>query len=1453
MHVSWDSFKVYNSDVRGLRYKFEDLCRQLFANENISDNSQRRYLHANPNNPGLECEPIFDEKNRRWIGFQAKFFDTNVDYAQIKRSAVKIVEYYKGKVDFVFLFCNYPLTSTSLTDTVDLLHKANIELELVTDNAILDLVRRKYPYLGAYYFGNHPLQLDWFKKHSSFMFDNLGYRFNQDFNVETECYTEISLFLRDKNAVIFLNGKKQKLLSEIQSVYYNNDQHRAYLDSLKRIIESLPDVEIDSLYESFNWHDSVLSTVKLYLEELESERNDLNKEKAQISDNLLNPSLSEEDKRKERKKFVDLSFRINTIQSLLILPDIIKVSVREQKLLQNQILKLYGNAGTGKSQLLAYKTNSLLSDQRTVLLLLAGIYFSEEPILKQIMDNLQLDFSFEELIDVLETIGERDNCVVPIFIDALNETWHSKLWKIGLPLIVDKVKKAPMVKLVFSYRHEYAEIILPDSIKNEKANNNIVSIKNNGFENNSSVAVKDFLNHFHIPFTFNEFFCYELSNPLFLTLYCKTYNGEDVSIPKLYEGLIKNVEKRLFDIPRVKELGYCEKNDILEPLIEQISEKMLSNERRWILKSELSKLSYWSEYGFTCPAFVWQLEREGLIHDYKQKGNQYYFFAYDQMNDYFCAKAIFYLYSNKNDIRLYLKNKVLKINDKSRVYYGNIDLFVYACALYAEKYGEECIDLIDELNEAGKYECFTRYVKSYQWRDKNYIKGKLLLSLLNIYPCELDILWSMLIGNSTKVNHPLNADFLHDLLFGYTITKRDYIWTIYVNALTNNKDNRVVQLVEMYNRGEKLEGMTESQLGLLLTLFAWFLTSSNRWLRDYTSKAMIEILKEHFHLCIPILKKFKDVDDPYIIQRLYGVVFGACCKRINGDLKSVAEYVFESVFNQEKVYPDVLLRDYARLIIEKFIWENPQYRGIIDRQKIIPPYKSDPIPKLDDNYYDRENYDGATLRLINSMYIDNKVFYGDFGRYVFQSALKSFDVDINHMFNYAIFHILNVIGFSEDLFREHDLNCGLYYRNETAKIERIGKKYQWITFYNIMARVSDHCKYIDTWNNPEDENISFEGAWDPYVRDFDPTLNRSFMICNKAPVFNKLSGHKILGINENTKADITNSSAKKVWLENKGNYFKKIKDTLVLTDASGEKWIVLTAYCDTGDIEPSQQNLHVWSWLYAYFASPDQVDILSCSFNKGLSVINIETASFHETYTVFNREYPWSPSCRDLEQYVYPKIKTGQFECVSETVPVTFFSKYSSSIKQEVTKFVCEFNNEQDEFSNNIFSVNVNKDDAGLENSFLQFKETTVKRKIEIEIRLGKFLHATTNLLWEEEYDVSKGDHSISYSLPCAQLIETMKLNQLKEDGFFYDEDGKLAAFDTRLTQKINSVVVRKDILDSFVHKTGYYLVWLVDAEKEIHGDKQTIAAWSDWEGVYVYNGKDVLGDMKLFGVNQNE
>ena len=32
-------------------------------------------------------------------------------------------------------------------------------------------------------------------------------------------------------------------------------------------------------------------------------------------------------------------------------------------------------------------------------------------------------------------------------------------------------------------------------------------------------------------------------------------------------------------------------------------------------------------------------------------------------------------------------------------------------------------------------------------------------------------------------------------------------------------------------------------------------------------------------------------------------------------------------------------------------------------------------------------------------------------------------------------------------------------------------------------------------------------------------------------------------------------------------------------------------------------------------------------------------------------------------------------------------------------------------------------------------------------------------------------------------------------------------------------------------------LIWLVDAEKEIHAEDYSITKWSDWEAVFIYEG----------------
>ncbi len=134
----------------------------------------------------------------------------------------------------------------------------------------------------------------------------------------------------------------------------------------------------------------------------------------------------------------------------------------------------------------------------------------------------------------------------------------------------------------------------------------------------------------------------------------------------------------------------------------------------------------------------------------------------------------------------------------------------------------------------------------------------------------------------------------------------------------------------------------------------------------------------------------------------------------------------------------------------------------------------------------------------------------------------------------------------------------------------------------------------------------------------------------------------------------TTKYAQKTWLETKGIFFDELKDTLILTDYNGTKWICLTKYCDTGRKDLDTEKLLVWSWLYAYLVSPEQADELFRCAENGQFVITHDTASHHETSSVFNREYPWSPSCRELDVYAWVdvQIKTGQYETVTETVQI---------------------------------------------------------------------------------------------------------------------------------------------------------------------------------------------------------
>lgn len=1422
VEVNWENFASNNNDPDGVQHKFENLCRQLFTNDYLKENKKSRNLHSNPNNPGIEAEPILDERTNQYIGFQVKFFDTSVDYGQILHSMEKALQYYTGKLSHIVLYCNKAITSTSKSyiNIVELLKKNNITIELVTDSAILDAVR-KYPYLANYYFGVNTISFEWVVAHNEKSFCDLGERFNRDFNVETETSKRLSLFARDQSAVQYINDKKENLIRKINRIKDDTEQHSDYLEKVRSIVSAFEDVESETIGSAFEWHQYLQSFIVDDLAKINSE---ISQKKNLLE--KIRPTIEKGRSRVEHKdleKYNSIRSEIEILYELLDLPEILSLTADENRLITAKELFVTGNAGIGKSHLLAAECQSLMNNQQFAVLLLAGNCYSDLPILDQLSQDCELKYSFDEFISILEMIGVEHHTCVLLCIDALNETANYRLWKTGLISLSQKIKKCTHVKLAVTYRMEYEKSVVQDALLSE--DEDVYRIVHTGFASNGLKASKQFFDYYRIPFTLYEYFESEMENPLFLTLYCKTYRNDEASLPTLYDRLVESANKNIFPIleKRYKLIGFTEDDNIVQSLVDEISTLAFDRKEKNILESDLASIPFWTANDLPLRPFMSLLAKENLVHTNLIAGNERYFFAYDQMNDYFFARSLFSHDMSDMSIRKTLYEDILQVNDNNIVNLSNSDVFVICCAIYAQKFGKECIDLIDELPEGFEKGYIVKsYIRSFIWRDKEYISSNVFLAVAQKYKVSREDFWNVLVGNSIKHNHPLNSDFLHTLLMSFRLSERDYYWTKYINEIFYDESNRLMQLVKMYSSGQSIQ-MSKEQARQLLILCGWLLSSSNRMLRDYTSEAMIEILRNEFDLCIVILKAFEKVNDPYIIERLYGVVFGACCKRRrkgNTVYIALAEYVYSTIFDQEFIYPDILLRDYARLIIERFLWENPDYNGCIVHEKIIPPYKSFPIEQIDEDYINKK-YDGGLWQIKSSMSFEGHGMYGDFGRYVFQSALKYFDVDEDEMYKQAMSFIINDLGYTNELDKGN--NHWGYDRSETKKVERIGKKYQWIAMHNILARVSDQCD-IDT---DYSETPKFEGPWEPFVRDFDPTLNFKLTKSDEIPIFDEISELKKATRDEHLKVDVSNIDSVSEWLDSDGIFFAEMPKALILSDSNGTQWIRLSNYICSGREQLKAERLLTWSWLYAYFVTEEQfeqfqvaaTDRVDFSSSKGIGLDP-------QSYSVFNREYPWSPSCDLLNKS--SSVESGvvlnmpeEKEVEQEVLNVEILEQYLKSLDAD---------------SNQVFS------DQEL-NQHL-FKKEIVRKPVLKQI--GEIIHASINLVWESEYDASK-DNTLSMNVPCPMLIEQLHLHQADIDGLYYDSNEKIAAFDLNISQKESGVVLRKDLLDAFLKKNNLNLIWFVRASKELHsGEDLGILRYGDRSGAYFYNGTEITSNIYI-------
>ena len=99
-------------------------------------------------------------------------------------------------------------------------------------------------------------------------------------------------------------------------------------------------------------------------------------------------------------------------------------------------------------------------------------------------------------------------------------------------------------------------------------------------------------------------------------------------------------------------------------------------------------------------------------------------------------------------------------------------------------------------------------------------------------------------------------------------------------------------------------------------------------------------------------------------------------------------------------------------------------------------------------------------------------------------------LDLAIIQRYVLWRVFD-LGWTTERFGWFDRFAIGYHGREARKAERIGKKYQWIAYHEILAYITDHLQFYGEERGGSAER-TYDGPWQEHLRDIDPstTLKR---------------------------------------------------------------------------------------------------------------------------------------------------------------------------------------------------------------------------------------------------------------------------------------------------------------------------------------------------------------------------
>lgn len=1420
--IDWSELEAYQND----KYRsFEELCYQIAKG---LYGEKGRFTSVDDSGGGDGVEFYLTLPNGDQWGWQAKFYHPQERLSEsgrkrsITNSLKKSCEIHPRLKKWILCTpTNFTPTEQNWCENTlpeSIPENMNVEIEHWGDSEFNDwLSEPRFNGKLDYFFGELELNLDWFKGRFDKQMAGVGDKFDSSLHTETDVDAEIHALLGDKvfaHQITEWIEKLEEELSDLKEAINDLSSPIPYIEwseeekskvvkaaeslqdalvNMKGLLKRTADLLVDKAFserQSIDW--------KSVLDQLHKTFDTYRKVGWESGRSKMKCTI---DKKDEEQVLRYAENRVHHPDSLVanLLDKFFPSVIWQQELINESDLHILGDAGIGKTHIACNICDDRLKNGLPALFVRGSLFTTDQPIEAQLQTILDIprSYGWHDFLQALSAAAEAYHTRIPLIIDGLNESVYngtfSNIWELGLKGLVQEITQTKNVVLITTCRKSYEEAIWKEVTSHEniirgkiiwKDKDSLNLVYAYGFDPYEEVepAVEKYFNAYKIKADLTAAPLAQFKHPIYLKIFCETKNRERKTEKEVYVGeqtLFEVFEEYLSQCNRsvCKRLGFHPKTIIVQPALNKMAAYLWQHSSREIPFEELVRIvDGQSREHLNWPSSKTRaIENEGLLvyRDWRGVGEVMHF-TYDLFGGYLIAK---YLVDQAiGNVQAFLNSEevvaLLFGENRQTLHPMHEDICRCLAAFLPAKTGKFLHEFLSN-QKAVSLSIRALFEISPKDINKKYIN--LVTHLFDQYPDNRD--WFLKLAETTvgHPDHPFNATFWSERLLALSMSERDLSWTEYVRRNRYSFEETVIHFEETCRDAQDL---SKERLYLFAEYIMWILTSTVRPLRDQATRALYwygrRFPQEFFGL---VMKSFT-IKDPYVSERMLAAIYGITMARHNNfeddsfleeALPVYGRELYENMFKPDAPHSTthILARDYAKRTIDIALIHHPDLLTDDERERITPPFTDGGIREWGES--ERRGEGSSPIQ----MDFENYTLRG----LISYDAAPDEDKRVNSNVYWRIYHL----GFSLENFGEIDKwisrensNLGRYHEHP-RKIDRYGKKYSWIAFFELAGYRQDNNLLPDRYDESR-----FSGA------DIDPSFPDEQQKYNL--VTENLLGNPEISVEEWISKTLPPDMTKYLKVDN-------------LCGEQGP-WILLQSFLPQTDEKIGRNMLAFFRGLIVKSEETEEIVEILKNHEK---IDGHSIPSYPEDYRTYAGEIPW---CN-----IYPANKWEEFEFLTGTVSVP--TKQLEFLRNgETIPYTEEF-----EIRGLITALIENEDEEGLEALFSERNLEPRIKTVENEKRKYKkfeVLVPVRETCWEESCSVVIPARTII--LPAREIAEYLCLCGQPQSFDLFEKDGRRASITFRYGEKWGEVqqftYIRQDLLERYLAEIGGELIWVIWGER---------------------------------------